>query len=244
MIEINSERETLLITLHFQNPILEKSGFVTQFMNLIYRDVGRSLNINASDFFVKNVPEVGNAHVEYRIFGGQNTIRMYISRLEVSFSNIVPSDYQILVSILKNLFLGFAQMFAEQGISLVNVLSLEHASLASSNSANQVELNLQERSSQFDARAFSKKLKTHEVHKFEENDVIFAPIANLSFQSKEKSWNSSIRAERSELIEKGVFLRSEININDSRYFGSFEEIFEIIRRVNRLSKQLSGFNEA
>lgn len=59
------------------------------------------LNPRPSDFSAASSTELGEAWCKYRIFGGSSTIVLKADSLALSFSNIVSTDYQIVVEVAR-----------------------------------------------------------------------------------------------------------------------------------------------
>ena len=98
---VRRDRGNLSVTFDLSAFVTDWEAARKTFVAAIAERFREPLNPRPGDFSAASPAELGEAWCKYRIFGGSNSIVLRADSLALSFSNIVNTDYQIVLDVVR-----------------------------------------------------------------------------------------------------------------------------------------------
>ena len=112
MTSVSMHQGAIQVSAEFDAPILDWNGVATRFFSMIQRELANEIQIKPLEFVERNGNSPGESEAIYRVFGGPSAITLSAEKLLLSFPNLVPSDFELLVKMIKAVDGGFSREFA------------------------------------------------------------------------------------------------------------------------------------
>lgn len=197
MIKIRSSKVAVHVNFDYSPPIFEWQNVSSRFFEMIESALAPILGAsNLNNFLTQPSNSVGDVAARYNIFGGPSSVTLRANQLSVEFPNLLPSDTNLVIEIVRAVYSGFCEKFSERNCSVIRISLHEHAEV--------IDGNIQEYLSRYSKPFENSKLNEHE---FETQ-----PTGRIYVNSNDGNWSALCMVEKSEILENSLFLQLELTL--------------------------------
>ena len=194
-------------------------------MAAIVRDFVEILTVRPQDFSSNSSTHLGEAYCKYRMFGGDSTIVLSPSNLQLNFAGITQTNTDIVVEIIRRTFNVLLHDIGHYKSNCFHITSNQHAQAANSD-------NVDDYLDQYASRQAMAIAGT-------DTTIQYRPSAKIILSDKSKSWILNRTVEQSELLNNGLFITTHIFISSSQV-TSFEDQRQLVRGIYDLADRSIG----
>ena len=223
MTTVGMRRCTIDAHLNFNIPLLNWEGVSAQFYSTIHKALTPDLEVNPLDFNEKMGISPGNSEAQYRVFGGPSTITLSAERLSLSFPNVGPSDYELLLRIMKSVDSGFRKEFRKIDYRSIRCSLNGHAAIV-------------------DGSSLADYFNPHRNPQVEAairdlNEVSYSPCIRFAANQANGEWVMVSGAEISAALQDGLFLSVDATLFKLASEDPFDTILDRVLQLVQLCSQ-------
>ena len=217
MFKIRSSRITLNVSIKFEPTIFDWQNVPGKFFELIQSALTSIVTTDSlRDFMIQSGNTVGDFEAKFKIYGGPSSITLSADNLSFNFPNLIPTDNQLVLQIIKEVHTSFYEKFNEQSHSLVRIGIYVHAELVDGNSQDDY---------------LSRYSTPYADSVAKDSNWEIQPSGRISIIGKDRSWRATCMVENSELVENALFLQFDLTQEISQKH-TFENILDSYRRIS------------
>ena len=216
MTSVRMQQCAIHVSVEFAAPLLDWNGVATRFFSMIQRELVNVIQIKPLDFVERNGNSPGESEAIYRVFGGPSAITLSAEKLLLSFPNLVPSDFELLVKMMKAVDDGFSREFADYELRSIRCSFDGHADIADGNPVADYLDRYRDRDT-YAASIFQNY-----------GSAIYSQGTRFSVRDEEGKWVLFCLAEKSESVQNGLFLNLDATILE---LGTNDDFDTRLKRV-------------
>ena len=165
----------------------------------------------------------GNSEAQYRVFGGPSTITLSAEKLSLSFPNVRPSDYELLLRIMKSVATGFRKEFRKIDYGSIRCSLNGHAAIVDGSSLSEY---------------FDPHRNPHvEAAIRDLNEVSYSPGIRFAANQANGEWVMVSGAEISAALQDGLFLSVDATLFKLASEEPFDAILDRVLRLVQLCSE-------
>ena len=211
-------------SLSFATPLLDWSRVSARFFTMVHKSLSPEFRVSPVDFSERTGISPGISEAEYKVFGGTNTVRLSADRLSFGFRQLLATDIEVLIKIMKSVDLGFVNEFPECGQASLHCFIHAHAEVIGG------EL----------VESYLTPYRNREVEEalFRDNGTTYSPGIRFSAKSQPDEWMFLCSVEHSEALPNGLFVSLDATLLNLMPVKRFETA------LKRVAKLISKCSEA
>ena len=223
---LKPRRANLSITFNLAPFITDWASAQTKFTAAITRQFGYLLAVRPQDFSLSPSIELGELRFRYRIFGGPSTIVLSPDTLQLNFVSLNENDNTTVIEIVRgsvNVLLKDIGGYTRDNVSLTSNIHVEVVS------DEKADVYLDQ---------FALKQPADVVEA--DLDIKYWPVVSFGLSDKKKNWVLHRSVEKSELLDNGLFVTTNIFISSPSGVMTFEDQKQLVDRISNLADQAIG----
>ncbi|MDE0302622.1 MAG: hypothetical protein OXJ38_05360 [Gammaproteobacteria bacterium] len=217
MDKITPARSGVSVVVTFESPFFDWHGVTARFFEMVHSALSSKISIEPSNFSVANGNSLGDVMARFNVFGGTSSITISAEKLSLDFPNLLPGESDLAYEIIRSVESGFLKEFRECRYSTIRHMSYKHVEL-------------------YQDGPISMYLQRYAIPSVSElcnnTDIVHMPTGRFTLTDSNATWRALCSIERSEVLENGLFLYSEValmgvNMNET-FDAHLERILNIV----------------
>ena len=213
----------------FREPILSWTAEVpSRFFRAMYSSLNERLSIHPNDFVAPGGASLGDCSAALRIFGGNSTLTLKANEMIAEFPSLTPDGIELANSVI---FQGYEALRAEFN-------ELEIGSIRS-NAGNHLEITGDTQVGSILCVSAPTALQQRSKNI---RGAIFESALRFRLVGEDGKWNVKVTAERSELVNNGIFVLREVVVSDLTVCETTQQQFDLIESIDRMILEVLDLN--
>jgi hypothetical protein len=208
------------IQLLFDRPIIDWTGVMQKYFDMILRSVGARIPVQVSQFSISTSSKVSDINARYNVYGGASSITLFPDKLVFDFPQLLLPDIPLVRDLLRTIHDAFEAEFSQVSYARVDIQTAQHLELLPPTTV-----------AEFLGRYRIKDFE--EV--FAEVEAVVEPAIRFSAKSSKPPWTCIMMAEQSLMNAAAIYYWESMSISDAAAVNTFDDKFKLVTQIGGLS---------